>query len=64
MIHGKLGVVPETIKDVDHWIELYSRADYVLKIDRKIQYSAIKQALDEVVSQMFSKDSETEDEDL
>ncbi|MFC0344051.1 hypothetical protein [Epilithonimonas hispanica] len=64
MIQGKLGIDPETIKDVNDWIELYSRADYMLKVERKIQYSAIKQALVEVVSKLFSKDSDSEDEDL
>ena len=61
MIHGKLGIVPESIKDVNEWIELYSRADYMLKVERKIQYSAMKQAMAEVVSKLFSKDSEGED---
>lgn len=56
-----MGVSPESIKDVDDWIELYSRADYMLKVERKIQYSAFKQALVEVVSQLFSKDSDSED---
>ena len=36
----------------------------MLKVERKIQYSAVKQALIEVVSKMFSKSSDSEDEDL
>jgi len=51
-----LGVNPDTVKDVDEWIELYARADYLLKAERLAQYSAVKQAMVEVVTEMFSKD--------
>ena len=58
LIHAKLGIDPETIKDVNEWIELYSRADYALKVERKIQYSAFKQALVEVANQLFKKEED------
>ena len=58
LIHTKLGIDPETIKDVNEWIELYSRADYAMKVERKIQYSAFKQALIEVVNQLFKKEED------
>ena len=57
LIHTKLGIDPETIKDVKEWID-YSRADYALKVERKIQYSAFKQALVEVANQLFKKEED------
>lgn len=53
-----MGIDPEDIKDVDEWIKLYTQADYVMKLERKIQYSAMKQALAEVVSELFRKDED------
>lgn len=53
-----MGVNPNEVKNVDDWIELYAQADYVMKLERKIQYSAFKQALAEVANELFRKDED------
>ena len=62
MIRVKLGIDPTEIKDVDDWIEAYTQVDYVLKVERRLQYSALKQAMTEVVNQLFrTKDQDDEE---
>lgn len=55
VIRGKLGVNPSEIKDVEEWIEAYSRADYLMKLDKTLMYVSTKQAITEIMNEMFSK---------
>lgn len=58
VIRGKLGVNPSEIKDVEEWVEAYSQADYLMKIERMTMYSAVKQAVGEIVHEMFKKEDD------
>jgi hypothetical protein len=55
IIQGKLHINLEEIKDVDEWIEAYSRADYLMKLDKTLMYASTKQAITEIMNEMFSK---------
>jgi len=58
IIQGKLHINLEEIKDVDEWIEAYGQADYLMKIERMTMYSAVKQAVGEIVHEMFKKEDD------
>ncbi len=43
---------------MEEWIEAYSQADYLMKIERMTMYSAVKQAVGEIVHEMFKKEDD------
>ena len=43
---------------MEEWIEAYSQADYLMKIERMTMYSAVTQAVGEIVHEMFKKEDD------
>ncbi|MDV3675133.1 hypothetical protein ATE49_04355 [Elizabethkingia miricola] len=57
LIQAKLNINPLAIDDVEDWIDAYAKAEYVMKTERLMLYSAFKQAATEIVNAMFSKEN-------